>query len=303
MATADVPLLPRQWNQAELADHRLKAIDQFVQSRAEEGTVEYLRLYDSAFERVSRLFDQTDNLAKLTTDVLDSRSGMREIARYLTAPPVSDDDLKTLSGFGSATGPAFLAEMLKVITSSLDPKRFPWLFERRTRKPTADEVAAAQRWTAGLLAAQRAVTGRRSAAARRQEQAVEASLLAPPLHLTKVPARDIPSPREFLGSGEFCRQSKVGGTRADFTIGLRDRLLLIECKSSNSEVNSYKRLNHEIGDKASVWRRSFGESVIPAAVLAGVFKVENLRDAQRGGIAIFWEHDFGALLDFVAAAR
>ena len=301
--TADARPLPKQWNRQELADHRLKAIDQFVQSRAEEGTAEYLRLYDVAFDRVLRLFEQTDNLATLTTDILDSRSGMREIARYLTAPPVSDDDLKTLSGFGSATGPEYLAEMLKVITSSLDPKRFPWLLDKRGRKPTGEEVASAQRWTAGLLAAQRAVTGRRSAAARRQEQAVESALLGPPLHFTKVKARDIPSPRDYLQPGEFCRQSKVGGTRADFTIGLRERLLLIECKASNSEVNSYKRLNHEIGDKAAVWKRSFGESVIPAAVLAGVFKVENLEEAQRGGIAIFWEHDFSTLMEYVGATR
>jgi len=80
-----------------------------------------------------RLFEQTDNLATLTTDILESRSGMREIARYLTAPPVSDDDLKTLSGFGSATGPEYLAEMLKVITSSLDPKRFSWLVRPASR--------------------------------------------------------------------------------------------------------------------------------------------------------------------------
>ena len=78
-----------------------------------------------------RLFEQTDNLATLTTDILESRSGMREIARYLTAPPVSDDDLKTLSGFGSATGPEYLAEMLKVITSSLDPRDFHGLFGLR----------------------------------------------------------------------------------------------------------------------------------------------------------------------------
>ncbi len=280
----------------------MRAIDQFVQNRAAEGTAEYLRLYDVAFERVVHLFQLTDNLAALTTDILGSRSGMREIARYLTAPPVSDDDLKTLAGFGSTTGPAYLAEMLKVITASLDPQRFPWLFSGG-RKPTADEVAAAQRWTAGLLAAQRAVTGRRGAAARRQEQAVEDALLGPPVHCVKVKARDIPTARDFLEPGEFCRQSKVGGTRTDFTVGLRDRLLLIECKASNSEVNSYKRLNHEIGDKAAVWKRSFGESIIPAAVLAGVFKVDNLDGAQRAGIAIFWEHDFATLLDFVSATR
>ncbi len=216
---------------------------------------------------------------------------------------MSSDDLKTLAGLASATGPEYLAEMLKVITTSLDPRRFPWLFDPSVRQPDGDEIAAAQTWTAGLLAAQKAVTRRRSAAARRQEQAVESALLGPPLHLRRVKARDIPSAREFLAAGEFCRQSKVGGTRGDFTIGLRDRLLLIECKSSNIEVNSYKRLNHEVGNKAASWRRSFGEGVVPAAVLAGVFKLENLDAAQRAGIAIFWEHDLTTLMEHVDAAR
>ena len=249
------------------------------------------------------LFEQTDNLTALTTEILEGRSGLREIARYLTAPPVSDDDLKTLAGLGSPSGAAFLAEMLKVISMSLDPRRFPWLFGEPRRRPTADEILSAQKWTAGLLAAQRAVTSRRSAAARRQEEAVEAALLRAPLCLTKVRARDVLSAREFLAAGEFCRQSKVGRTRADFTIGLHDRLLLIECKSSNSEVNSYKRLNHEVGNKAGSWRESFGESVVPAAVLAGVFKLDNLEAAQRSGIAIFWEHDLKTLVDYARLMR
>jgi hypothetical protein len=181
-----------------------------------------------------RLFQETNNLTALSTSVLSGRSGLREIARYLTAPPVSDDDLKTLAGLGSANGPEYLAEM--------------------------------------------------------------------PLSLTKVKARNIPGVRDFLAPGEFCRQSAVGSTRADFTIGLRDRLLAIECKSSNSEVNSYKRLNHEVGNKAASWKRSFGETVVPAAVLAGVFKLENLNSAQSAGIAVFWEHDLETLSGYVRAA-
>jgi hypothetical protein len=250
---------------------------------------------------VERLFEETDNLTSFPTAILASKTS-RETARYLTAPPISADDLNTLAGLGTGGGRAFTAEMLKVIRASLDPRRFPWLFVQPPLKPTRDELRTAQRWTAGLLAAQLATTGRRSAAARRQENAVEAVLLGPPLHLTQVKARAIPSPREFLAPGEFCRQSVVGGTRADFTVGLRDRLLLIECKSSNSEVNSYKRLNHEVGNKAASWKRSFGEAVVPAAVLAGVFKLENLESAQRAGIALLWDHELGTLAEFVRAA-
>lgn len=249
-----------------------------------------------------RLFLATEHLTQLTTELLDVRAGLREAARYLTAPPISDDDLKTLAGLGSTSGAEFQAEMVKVILAGLDPLRFPWLFDDPPRAPTAAELESAERWTAGLIAAQRAVTGRRSAASRRQEQSVEDVLLGPPLSLRKVARRDVRSVRDFLEPGEFCRQSTVGTTRADFTIGLRDRMLLIECKSSNSEVNSYKRLNHEVGNKAASWVRSFGEAAVPAAVLAGVFKLENLQSAQRAHIALFWEHDYSSLMDFVSAA-
>jgi hypothetical protein len=132
---------------------------------------------------------------------------------------------------------------------------------------------------------------------------VEDLLLLQPLQLRKVSPRPIGSPRDFLAPGEFCRQSSVGGTRADLTIGLSDRLLVIECKVSNSEVNSYKRLNHEVGNKAANWTRAFGQGVIPAAVLDGVFKLENLERAQAAGISIFWERNLQSLTEFVMLAR
>ncbi|MGI8913480.1 MAG: XamI family restriction endonuclease [Chloroflexota bacterium] len=78
---------------------------------------------------------------------------------------------------------------------------------------------------------------------------------------------------------------------------------LIGTSRIGREVNSYKRLNHEVGNKAASWTRAFGQGVIPAAVLDGVFKLENLERAQTSGIAIFWERDLQPLTDFVLAAR
>jgi hypothetical protein len=72
---------------------------------------------------------------------------------------------------------------------------------------------------------------------------------------------------------------------------------------SNSEVNSIKRLIHERGNKARIWTNAFGSEAIPAAVLAGVFKLTNLREAQESrGIAIFWEHDLTPLATFLQNA-
>ena len=40
-----------------------------------------------------------------------------------------------------------------------------------------------------------------------------------------------------------------------------------------------------------------------AAVLAGVFKLKNLEDAQNSGITVFWERDLGTLGDFLTRAK
>lgn len=81
-------------------------------------------------------------------------------------------------------------------------------------------------------------------------------------------------------------------------------MLLVECKVSNSEVNSYKRLNHECGDKAAKWRGAFGDEAITAAVLSRVYKLGNLLDAQGGynPVVIFWEHDLEPLEQFLRTA-
>lgn len=53
----------------------------------------------------------------------------------------------------------------------------------------------------------------------------------------------------------------------------------LECKVSNSATNSVKRLNRETGGKARDWNGRFGERAITGAVLAGVFKLRNLKTA------------------------
>ena len=74
----------------------------------------------------------------------------------------------------------------------------------------------------------------------------------------------------------------------------------LECKVSNSSTNSVKRLNNDAAVKAEVWRQDFGTvQIVPAAVLSGVYKLHNLIDAQNRGLALFWAHDLGALVDWL----
>jgi hypothetical protein len=57
------------------------------------------------------------------------------------------------------------------------------------------------------------------------------------------------------------------------------------------------------GGKSATWRSAFGDQVVTAAVLAGVFKLKNLREAQgQHSITLFWEHNLAALAKFVRHA-
>jgi hypothetical protein len=52
--------------------------------------------------------------------------------------------------------------------------------------------------------------------------------------------------------------------------------------------------------KAEYWLNQFGQAqVVPAAMLAGVFKVKNLEQAQARGPSLFWSHDLGTLGAFI----
>ena len=103
--------------------------------------------------------------------------------------------------------------------------------------------------------------------------------------------------------GQFCGESKLGGTRADIVARLYDgRVMPLECKVSNSAVNSFKRINHEAAGKARDWIAGFGQlQVVPAAVIAGVFNPPNLATAQHEGLTIYWNDRLDDLVEFISA--
>ena len=106
-------------------------------------------------------------------------------------------------------------------------------------------------------------------------------------------------------SGEFCGESKLGDTRADLVIRLYDRRAMpVECKSSNSAVNSFKRINHEALGKATAWLAAFGRrQIVPVAVISGVFNPANLNTAQAEGLVLIWSHRLEDLAEFIESTR
>ena len=184
-----------------------------------------------------------------------------------------------------------------MVREVLDSRRFPWV--KQSRKPTAVERKAAIVASASLIASSRTGTLRRNEGKKEQEALVRQGLLTRGFKELKrrrvVTLSDAPPP------AHFCPESVLGSTRADFIVGLWDkRIMGIECKVSNSAVNSYKRLNHEAVGKAVSWLSTFGTNgVVPVAILSGVYTLDNLIAAQLRGETIFWSHDLDQLLDWI----
>jgi len=221
---------------------------------------------------------------------------MLEGFRYLAGPPISLDDLKTLVDTESLA-PAYLEQhphlverLVQTIRAGLDRRRFPWVSEQR--EPTSAERDAAIIASAALIATQRVATIRRTQGKKAQEELVRLALLDYGLEEVAIVSGIIQTLSQAPKPGQFCKEVVLGERKADLVVGLWDtRIMPIECKVSNSSTNSVKRLNNDAAVKAEIWTKDFGGlTIIPAAVLSGVYKRHNLENAQRRGLTIYWAH-------------
>ena len=168
------------------------------------------------------------------------------------------------------------AGVREIVLHLLDPHRFPWVADKRG--PTDHERDRAIVASAALVAVSKVATERRKTGSRQQSDAVKACLSA--ADFREHPPRSILSFDSAPPPGVFCGESLLGSSRADIVVRLHDgRAMAIECKVSNSAVNSFKRINHEVGNKAASWLREFGKRhVVPAAVISGVLSSGEPRD-------------------------
>ena len=302
---------PIQWTAQQLGEDAARGREEFRVKRLEEPLELYTEFFEAFVPIFDQLIDQIEQLAEreLDPEVLATVMGdddTKMAFRYLTAPPISEDDLKTLANAKlSPTAlrrePDSARRVRDTVLHILDPKRFPWIAEGREAREAERTIATVA--SATLATAQRVQTKRRNDAKSYQEEAVKMVLRS--MDFDEVERRDIPLLRDAPAPGEFCPESKLGDSRADLVVGLFDRrILALECKVSNSEVNSFKRVNHEAAGKARAWIAAFGQrQVVPGAVLSGVFKPDNLATAQNEGLALFWLHRLDDLREFIEATR
>lgn len=302
---------PVRWTLDDLAADVATAMNDFRQERLAEPLALWKKTFRAHEALFRKLFDEFGlkdpsqlNAAHIA-DLYEKKLG--HAFRYLAAPPISDDDLKvlaetTLSQTSLKANPDHAERVLKTVLQALDPMRFPWVTAKRA--PTTIEWEAAILASAALMTAQRVATTRRNTGKDTQENAVK-DYLRDVLKLTEVEPHAITTLMDAPAPGSFCREAKVAGRKADIVVVLYDkRLLLIECKVSNSALNSVKRVNNDAGAKAGAWIQSLGEAqVVPAAMLSGVFKAHNLDQAQNHKLALFWAHRMEDLGDFILSTK
>ena len=298
-----------EWTEAQLKHDRDLAVDFFRESRRQEPLEVYGGFFETYQGLMEELLEETVDLTHLDEAIVElmADEDKQYLVRYLSGPPVSADDLKTmldtstLSAVKFKTDPELSARLIEFIRDWHDRRRFPWL--SGDWEPEEDERKTAVIATAAMVAMQKTQTARRSKGSTAQEMRVVNALIE--AGLVQVDTRTVRVIQDAPKAGEFCRESVFAGRKADIIIGLWDnRTMAIECKVSNSAVNSIKRLNGDAAVKAGVWIKAFGtHQVVPAAVLEGVYDVHNLVDAQSRDLTLFWAHDLAQLIAFVESTR
>ena len=288
------------WPSRQLERDRTRAIQIFVNRRLQDGDPDFMRYFEESEAMIEAFLERTTDLTQPAAQTFLGRIDLLEdIARFVAGPPISADDFRTLLGFKRfhVDQTREVAKGLSLILKLIDPARFPWVASRRA--PTAIERRSAVVATASLRAVERARTGRRSFEQSRQETFVAEVLRS--MGLTEVTT--VRSPEKDLPEGSFKSGVKFEGKQCDILVRLFDeRFLAIECKSSNSAVNSIKRLN-DVSDKAQVWKVARGAKVVTAGVLAGVFDFRSLDTAQDKSVFLFWEHDLEPLKRYIKATK
>ena len=312
-----MPRPPGSWTDDELRHDAAEARQRFVAERlaalADEQR-DYRSLVNQYAATARELLKASADLRDLTGAVLSNREFL-SLARYLAVPMISIDDLDTLtdSCFGlwveqktdQGVRPSDddLDAAARIIGERLDEDRAPWL--RSGTTPTSFERETFIYGIAAIRAASRLVTSRRTARSKQQEAATRQAVAAASYLPVKLPGT-IDDPVAEMPSGTYSSQSrKLAGTNMDVPIRLHDRhptgqlFLAVECKASNSTLNSRKRLL-EVNSKKDTWDTSgLPHRFRTAALLAGVFDVKRLAEAQNSGVYIFWEHRLSDLTDFL----
>ena len=219
------------------------------------------------------------------------------VFRQVLAPPVSQDQFKLLCPSYSKTSETKgspvrkPAEMASTIAERLDRGVAGWVFQGR--RPTRIELETFLRVASTLIGLQQLSTARRKRLAAEQENAVVFGLEKS--GWTKLPSKLIDT-RAAVPAQHFMHKTRFATAtttpqEVDIACGLMNSYVLaMECKSTNDETNSVKRIN-DVLKKATAWKDHWGSFVMTAALLQGVIAPKDVQRLTDAGVRVFWSHD------------
>lgn len=314
MSIPNVPTVPSVWTDEQLAHEAQRSLEAFRDRRLAEPATRYPELLaqeNRAVRKLIRLLSAVDpdnpdpaQLRKIWSD-----APVFDALRYVAGPPVSIDDLgvlvtATTSKLTKArlSGNDDLARAtLAMICRLTDDSRFPWVKDRRKAAP--EEIKRAVYATASLHAAQLMATERRGYG-RKVEIALSDALIARGFERVAAPnGGKIVAPNQHPAPRTFYPECSLRARKTDLLIGLSDgRAVAVEAKDSASVLNSVKRVLNDTAAKARYWDSQCGKTVVPVALLSGVFGVDNLKSAQTDGLYLVWTHDLDGFVSWLEAS-
>lgn len=309
-----MPSVPSIWTDLQLADQAQRSLEAFRDRRLAEPATRYPELLDQEKRAVRKLIRLLSVVDPDNPDPVQLRKiwGDAEVfdaLRYVAGPPVSIDDLGVLVTASTAKlskarlnrDDGLARNTLAMICHLTDDSRFPWVKDRRKAAP--EEIKRAVYATASLHATQLLATERRGYG-RKVEATLAAALLA--RGFQRVPAPNggkIVSPNQHPAPHTFYNECSLRARKTDLLIGLSDgRAVAVEAKDSASVLNSVKRVLNDTAAKARYWDSQCGKTVVPVALLSGVFGVDNLRSAQQDGLYLVWTHDLDGFVSWLEAS-
>jgi hypothetical protein len=281
------------------AAHAAEAKRRYQDARdSVEGGVDWRLALRDARHVLAKALRASDYLADVAAALRESGGHMLALRHFL-APPISQDQFKLLcptwskgsEKTGAPIPPAPAAAVAATFDAWRDHFLTRWL--DAGRKPTRAEIREVLLALSPLIASQIVATTRRNRLAARQEQAVVALLERK--GWTRLPSslidrRAAVPERHFMHKTRFATAT-AAPQEVDVAFGLRDTVVLaMECKVTNDETNSVKRVN-DVLKKAEAWKTHWGSFVVTAALLEGVIAAKDVERLIDAKVQVFWSHD------------
>jgi hypothetical protein len=280
----------------------------YIDSRAPvDDAVDWLSVLRSARSQITLALRHSSFLTNIAGALIESGEHML-VFRHITAPPISQDQFSLICpGWRKSTekpnGPAIRPEEALLVAASFEERRSrsltPWI--DANRNPLKREIRRLLWTIAPLIASQQIQTIQRTRAASVQEKAIT-SLLAgkgwkkQPSSL--LDRRAALLPRHFMHKTRYATATSTP-QEVDIALGLNSTIVLaMECKVSNDQTNSVKRIN-DVLKKSSAWKLHWGSFVKTAAVLQGVIAPKDVARLIDDGIEVFWSHDLASLEEYI----